>query len=91
KYADSSKLPEVSELYKKYVTFTFLGLNNTPLFEYDANVMTADAKKAYSSIDFTTKDSQLKQDLKDFMVLVVDSNYKLTPEVDKFRKDIIAK
>jgi hypothetical protein len=91
KYADSSKLPEVSELYKKYVTFTFLGLNNTPLFEYDGNVMAEDAKKVYSSIDFTTNDSQLKKDLKDFMVLVVDSNYKLTPEVDKFRKDIIAK
>jgi hypothetical protein len=91
KYTDSSKLPEVSELYKKYVTFTFLGLNNTPLFEYDTNVMTEDAKKAYLSIDFTTNDSQLKKDLKDFMELLKDSNYKLTPEIDKFRKDIIAK
>jgi hypothetical protein len=89
KYADSSKLPEVSELFKKYRTFTFLGLNNTPLFSYEGNVMVEDAKSAYESVDFTTDDSQLKKDLKDFMILLVDSNYKLTPEIDKFRKDII--
>jgi hypothetical protein len=91
KYADSSKLPEVSELYKKYKTFTFLGLNNTPLFSYEGNVMVEGAKLAYENVDFTTDDSQLKKDLKDFMVLLVDSNYKLTPEIDKFRKAIIAK
>ena len=91
KYTASSKLPEVSELYNKYRTFTFLGLNNTPLFAYDSNVMAADAKKAYENIDFTTNDSKLKKDLKDFMVLLVDSNYKLTPEIDKLRKDILAK
>jgi hypothetical protein len=89
KYADSSKLPEVSELYKKYKTFTFLGLNNTPLFSYEGNVMVEGAKLAYENVDFTTDDSQLKKDLKDFMILLVDSNYKLTPEIDKFRKDII--
>jgi hypothetical protein len=91
KYADSSKLPEVSELFKKYRTFTFLGLNNTPLFSYEGNVMVEGAKLAYENVDFTTDDSQLKKDLKDFMVLLVDSNYKLTPEIDKFRKAIIAK
>lgn len=91
KYADSSKLPEISELYKKYLTFTFLGLNNTPLFAYDGNVMVEDAKKVYTNIDFTTNDSQLKKDLKDFMELLKASNYKLTPEIDKFRKDIIGK
>jgi hypothetical protein len=88
-YVDSSKLPEVSELFKKYRTFTFLGLNNTPLFSYEGNIMVEDAKLAYEKVDFTTNDSQLKKDLKDFMILLVDSNYKLTPEIDKFRKDII--
>lgn len=89
KYADSSKLPEVSELYNKYRTFTFLGLNNTPLFAYEGNIMNDDAKEVYTKIDFTTNDSQLKKDLKDFMELLKASNYKLTPEIDKFRKDII--
>lgn len=91
KYADSSKLPEIKELYNKYRTFTFLGLNNTPLFTYEGNVMDEDAKEVYTKIDFEANDSQLKKDLKDFMEMLKVSNYKLTPEIDKFRKDIIAK
>lgn len=91
KYPASSKLLEVSELYRKYKTFVFLGLNNTPLFSYDSNIMEADAKAAYESIDSTSEDSQLKKELKEFMILLVDSNNKLTPEIDKFRKDLIEK
>jgi uncharacterized protein YfcZ (UPF0381/DUF406 family) len=91
KYADSSKLPEVKQLYNKYLTFTFLGLNNTPLFSYDGNVMAEDAKTAYTKLVFSTDDSEYKQALKDFMELLKNSDYKLTPEIDKYRKDIIGK
>lgn len=91
KYPNSSKLPEASELYSKYKTFVFLGLNNTPLFSYDGKVMVEDARNAYENVDFTTNQSQLKKDLKDFMVLLTDSNYKLTPEVERFRSAILEK
>ena len=90
KYTDSSKLPEVKELYNKYKTFTFLGLNNTPLFAYEGNMMNDDAKEVYTKLYFTTSDSQLTKDLKGFMELLKASNYKLTPEIDKYRKAIIA-
>jgi ribonucleotide reductase alpha subunit len=89
KYSDSDKLSEVSKLYDKYKTFVFLGLNNTPLFAYEGNVMVENAKKVYADIDFTTNDSQLKKDLKKFMELLKASNYKLTPEIDKFRGEVI--
>ncbi|MDF2531235.1 MAG: hypothetical protein K0Q65_816 [Clostridia bacterium] len=89
KYADSSKLPEVKQLYNKYLTFTFLGLNNTPLFSYDGNVMAEDAKAVYTKLDFSANDSEYMQSLKGFMELLKNSNYKLTPEIDKFRKAII--
>ncbi|TEB15874.1 hypothetical protein Psfp_01817 [Pelotomaculum sp. FP] len=35
-YKDSMKVDEVRELYKKYLTFTLYGLNNTPLFSYES-------------------------------------------------------
>ncbi|MDF2592659.1 MAG: hypothetical protein K0S75_2125 [Clostridia bacterium] len=89
KYSDSDKLSEVSKLYDKYKTFVFLGLNNTPLFAYEGNVMVENAKKVYADIDFTTNDSQLKKELKKFMELLKASNYKLTPEIDKFRGQVI--
>jgi hypothetical protein len=91
KYADSDKLPEVKQLYNKYLQFSFLGLNNTPLFSYDGKVMAEGAKLAYSKIDFTIDDSELRKSLKDFMVLLVDSNYKLTPEIERYRKSVVEK
>ena len=91
KYADSSKLPEVKQLYNKYLIFTLLGLNNTPLFSYEENVMVESAKKAYSNINFSASDSEFKKMMKNFMEQLIDSNYKLTPKIDEYRKGIIGK
>lgn len=90
KYPDSSKLDEVKELNKKYLYFTFFGLNNTPLFTYDVKVMNGEAKKAYMNLELlSTGDSELKQNLKGFMELLKNNGYKLTPEVEKYRNEIV--
>jgi hypothetical protein len=91
KYANSSKLADVKQLYNKYLTFTFLGLNNTPLFSYEEKLMVEEAKTAYINIDYSTNDSEFKNKLNDFMGLLKDSNYKLTPQIDEYRKGILEK
>jgi len=45
RYEDSAKVGKVKELYRKYLTFTLFGLNNTPLFEYNSKVMDAGQRK----------------------------------------------
>ena len=89
KYGSSSKIEAVKELQKKYLTFILFGLNNTPLFSYDTKTMDKEAREAYSKAVEGNKDSELMKLLGSYMKVVEKSGYKLTDEVDKFRKDAI--
>ena len=88
-YRDSTKLEDVKELYKKYVTFSLFGLNNTPLFSYDTKVMEAEAKEAYMGILESGNESGYIKIISDFMDLLEENDYKLTDEVNKYRDSII--
>lgn len=88
-YKNSTKIDEVKALYKKYLTFTLLGLNNTPLFSYDSKLMDPDARKAYENFLKDGKDSDFIKILNDYMELIKKNDYKLTDDLDKYRKDII--
>lgn len=88
KYGSSSKAEEVKGLYNKYRTFMLFGLNNTPLFSYDSSkAMDKEAKEAYLEAVKDNEDSELIKLLGDYMKVVEKAGYKLTDEVDKFRKD----
>lgn len=92
KYSSSAKAESIKELQKKYLTFMMLGLNNTPLFSYEDKTMDKEAKEAYLKAikdNEGNKDSELIKLLGNYMKLVEKSGYKLTDEVDKFRKDAI--
>jgi hypothetical protein len=90
-YGDSAKVQDVKELYKKYLTFTLFGANNTPLFSYDTKTMDAKAKQAYLEVVENSADSEFLKTVSGYMDLLKKTDYKLTDEVDKYRKDIIEK
>lgn len=89
KYSSSDKAEAVKELQKKYLTFMLFGLNNTPLFSYEDKTMDKEAKEAYLKAVKDNENSKLMQLLGDYMEVVEKSGFKLTDEVDKFRKDAV--
>jgi len=90
-YKDSMKMNEVKQLYKKYVTFTLYGLNNTPLFSYDSKTMVPKAKEVYVAAVADAGNSEFLKTLGGFLDLIKNSNYKLTSEAEKYREDVIKK
>jgi hypothetical protein len=88
-YGNSIKIQEVKDLYRKYLTFSLLGANNTPLFSYDSKAMVQEAKEAYLNAAGGNKDSGFLKLISSFMDLLKKTNYKLTDEVDKYRKGVI--
>ncbi len=86
KYKNSAKINEVRDLYKKYLTFALFGANNTPLFSYDLKKMVPDAQKAYMDALENSSQNEFNKTIKDFMELLKKENFKLTDEVEKFRK-----
>ena len=90
-YKDSVKINEVKQLYKKYVTFTLYGLNNTPLFSYNSRTMVPKAKGVYLAAVADTGGSEFLKTLAGFLDLIKNNNYKLTGEAEKYRGDVIKK
>jgi len=89
KYGSSDKVESIKELEKRYLTFMLFGLNNTPLFSYDTKAMEPEAKEAYAKAVKDNGNSELMQMLGKYMDILGKSDYKLSDEVDKFRKDAI--
>jgi hypothetical protein len=86
-YPKSNRISAVNSLYKIYVNNTFYGQNNTPLFHYDNLEMDLEAQKAYSGILTKNSDnSPFLQKLDGFIKLMKDNGYKLTDEVEQYRK-----
>jgi len=90
-YKDSMKISDVKQLYKKYVTFTMYGLNNTPLFSYNSKTMVPKAKEVYLAVVADTGGSEFLKTLSGFLDLIQNNNYKLTSEAEKYREDVVKK
>lgn len=85
-YPDSPKNNDVKELYQKYVLFLLYGLNNTPLFSYESHTMADEAKNVYMNAIDNYNNSELVENIRSFLDVLEKNNYKLTDEVDQFRK-----
>ncbi len=90
-YGNSIRIDDVKALYKKYLSFALLGFNNTPLFDGTPKVMVEDAKKSYMAAMKDGKEGGFLTILSDYMDLLNKNDYKLTDEVDKYRKDVLEK
>ncbi|MFT9496730.1 hypothetical protein [Anaerosolibacter sp.] len=89
KYESAEKTGEVEKLYEKYVVFMLYGANNTPLFSYETKVMVPDAKAAYENALKNEGDSETMKMLGNYMDVLDKTDYKVSDEAEKFRKDAV--
>src|SRR5690554_3674795 len=89
KHPDSLKIVDMKDLYQKYLNFIFFGLNNTPLFSYDSNMMVTEARNTYLETVNSkgVSNSKLLESLMKFLELLETNNYKLTDEVEEYREN----
>ncbi|WP_102346104.1 hypothetical protein [Bacillus sp. Marseille-P3661] len=89
-YQNSERVAEMTELYNTYKMFTFFGLNNTPLFDYDTKKVDPEAKAVFE--DAVTKEKNNNSNYIDmldgFLKVLSNNNDTLTDEVDVYRKDL---
>lgn len=87
KYPYSNRAAQVKTLFDRYKLFTFYGLSNTPLFDYNTKTIIPNAKKGYTLVLQYNKpsSSEYLTLLQKFMKLLKDENYKLTAKVEAFR------
>ncbi len=88
-YSGSNKATDVEVLHQRYLSATFLGLNNTPLFDYGTKIMVNEAKEVYQKYQKEERESEYLTKLKEFMELVAKNNFKLTAQVDEYRNNLI--
>lgn len=85
-YPKSNRLQQVKNLMNNYTLYTFYGLNNTPLFDYETNKMTANAQKGYKAVlqRNSSEDSSFLTKLEKFMDIVTEAKFEKTTAVEKW-------
>ncbi len=86
-HPQSEKLEQIKKLYENYLTFILYGLNNTPLFDYDASKINEEAKKEYEEALTDVQDSETKKIVEGLLELVEKSNGVLNEEIENYRKE----
>jgi len=83
-YPASNRVKQVQNLLDSYMMYTFYGLNNTPLFDYETNKMVPNAQKGYTSViqRLATVDSPFLDKLASFMDVVREAKYEKTTAVE---------
>lgn len=89
-YGSSSRVEAMEELLKRYVTFGLFGCNNTPLFSYDSKQMISEAKEAYLNHPWDEGRGSFSALMKEYLKVLEENDYKLTREVDEFRKNAVS-
>jgi hypothetical protein len=85
-YGSSAKSEDMKQLLKRYLVFSLYGANNTPLFSYENKQMVPVAKKAYLEAAFDANNGSFSKLMNDYLTILKKNEYKLTKEVDEFRK-----
>lgn len=83
-YPTSNRVKQVQNLLDSYTMYTFYGLNNTPLFDYETNKMVPNAQKGYTAViqRLATTDSPFLDKLASFMDVVSEAKYEKTTAVE---------
>ncbi len=89
-YSTSTQVKPMKELLKRYVTFALFGANNTPLFSYVTEQMTSEAKEAYLGRTWDEEKGSFSTLMKEYLKVLKENNYRLTEEVDEYRKNAVA-
>ena len=89
-FSNSAKKEDVKQLLKRYLVFALYGTNNTPLFSYEDKLMLPAAKKVYlETVLSNGNEGRFSRIMSDYLTLVKKNDYKLTQEVDDYRKNAI--
>lgn len=89
-FSNSAKKEDVKQLLKRYLVFALYGTNNTPLFSYEDKVMIPAAKKSYlETIPSNGNEGSFSRIMSDYLTLLKKNDYKLTQEIDEYRKKAI--
>ncbi|ETT55564.1 hypothetical protein [Paenibacillus sp. FSL H7-689] len=85
-YPKSNRVQQVKNLMNNYTLYTFYGLNNTPLFDYETNKMTANAQKGYKAVlqRNSSEESAFLTKLEKFMDIVTEAKFEKTTAVEKW-------
>ncbi len=88
-YSSSTQVEPVQELLKRYVSFALFGCNNTPLFSYDTKQMRPEAKRAYEEHVWKEEKGNFSALINEYLSVLKENDYRLTAEVDAFRKKAV--
>ncbi|QOS76862.1 hypothetical protein JNUCC31_18705 [Paenibacillus sp. JNUCC31] len=82
----SNRAKQMQDLLNSYTLYTFYGLNNTPLFDYETNKMVANAQRGYNGVlqRLASVDSEFLTKLGAFMDVVKEAKYEKTAAVEKW-------
>lgn len=84
KFGDSQYAKEIKQQYNWYLTAYLIGLNNTPAFSYEDNILKQEVLSNFKSTMIKYKDSKFAGIIKDFVDLVTKNDLKKTNEVLDF-------
>lgn len=87
-YPDSAKITDVKQQFKRYISFTLYGANNTPLFDYDTKTLVPEAKAKYVQVVQGSVKSEFVDAVREYLNIVEKNNNKLTNEVINYRKQL---
>ncbi len=85
-YEDSHKRDAINALFSNYKELAFFGTEVTPLFDSQTGELLEDVRYAYEQAIADEGTSDFVKNLKAFMKIVAENNYRLTDEAENFRK-----
>lgn len=86
-YPESVKAKDVAVLFDRYRNALLNGLPNTPIFDYDKNILKAEVRSAFENALKEDRESELLDMLASFMEVLGDGGYQMTKEVKAFLAD----
>ena len=88
-YNTSPLVGAMQQVLKRYVSFALFGANNTPLFCYNSRQMEPEAKRVYLEESWDKDNGSFSALMVEYLEVLKKNDYRLTSEVDVFRKKII--
>ncbi len=86
-YPESAKAEDVAALFDRYRYALLNGLPNTPIFDYNNDILKAEVRSAFENALKGDRESELLSMLARFMEVLEDGNFQLTKEVKAFLAD----
>ena len=86
-YPESAKAEDVAALFDRYRNALLNGLPNTPIFDYENDILQAEVRSAFENALKGDRESELLSMLARFMEVLEDGNFQLTKEVKAFLAD----